>query len=80
MVVREGPGNEQSTTAEVHAISYATVIKRKHKNMVKPGKCFGGIPMGILRKVTYLVEAESRAGKERKEQAPRESGKVLRRR
>lgn len=32
--------------------------------MIKPGKCFGSIPVGTLGKVTYLVEAISRAGKE----------------
>lgn len=32
--------------------------------MVKASKCFGRIPVGTLGKVTYLVEAMSRAGKE----------------
>lgn len=61
-----GPGNEQSTTTKVHAISYTKEIKSKHKHMVKADKCFGGISMGTLGKVTYLAEAISKAGKEEK--------------
>lgn len=38
--------------------------KKKTQKHGKAGKCFGGIPMGTLRKVTDLVEAVSRAGKE----------------
>lgn len=48
---RVGPGIKQGTTVKVHATSSTKEIKSKHKNMVKVGKCFGGIPMGTLRNV-----------------------------